>query len=78
MDAEFSYRWLYRHTQDVGMRNSLSVFTIFGDSDWLFFSFRMLGFDLQVFLLCWAGWPLGWGLITRFCQQYYWRLDAAY
>jgi potassium-dependent mechanosensitive channel len=63
---EFCYRWLYRHTQDVGIRNSLSVFTqyaviLLGS----FITLRVLGLDFSGMSMVLGGLAVGMGFGLR-------------
>jgi potassium efflux system protein len=63
---EFSYRWLYRNTKDVGIRNSLSVFTqyaiiLIGS----FITLRVLGLDFSGMSMVLGGLAVGMGFGLR-------------
>lgn len=63
---EFSYRWLYRNTEDVGIRNSLSVFTqyaviLVGG----FITLRVLGLDFSGMSMILGGLAVGMGFGLR-------------
>lgn len=63
---EFCYRWLYREARDVGIRNSLAVFTqytviIIG----AFITLRVLGFDFAGLSLVLGGLAVGMGFGLR-------------
>jgi potassium efflux system protein len=63
---EFSYRWLYRHSEDPGIRNSLSAFTqyavvILGG----FISLRVLGLDFSGMSMILGGLAVGMGFGLR-------------
>jgi potassium efflux system protein len=63
---EFGYRWLYRNARDVGIRNSLSVFTqyaviIIG----VFITLRVLGLDFSGMSMVIGGLAVGMGFGLR-------------
>ena len=63
---EFSYRWMYRHARDVGIRNSLSVFTqyaviLLG----VFITLRVLGLDFSGMSMVLGGLAVGMGFGLR-------------
>jgi len=63
---ELSYRWLYRNTLDVGIRNSLSVFTqyaviLLGS----FITLRVLGLDFSGLSMVLGGLAVGMGFGLR-------------
>lgn len=63
---EFSYRWMYRHASDVGIRNSLSVFTqyaviLLG----VFITLRVLGLDFSGMSMVLGGLAVGMGFGLR-------------
>jgi potassium efflux system protein len=63
---EFSYRWVYRNAQDVGIRNSLSVFTqyaviLIGG----FITLRVLGLDFSGMSMILGGLAVGMGFGLR-------------
>lgn len=63
---EFCFRWLYRHTADAGIRNSLSVFTqyamiLLGG----FVALRILGLDFSGMSLLIGGFAVGMGFGLR-------------
>ncbi len=63
---EFGYRWLYRHSRDVGIRNSLSVFTqyaviLIGG----FITLRVLGLDFSGMSMVIGGLAVGMGFGLR-------------
>ncbi len=63
---EFCYRWLYRNAQDLGIRNSLSVFTqyaviLIGG----FITLRVLGLDFSGMSMILGGLAVGMGFGLR-------------
>jgi len=63
---EFCYRWLYRNAKDVGVRNSLSVFTqyaviLLGS----FITLRVLGLDFSGMSMILGGLAVGMGFGLR-------------
>lgn len=63
---EFSYRWMYRNARDVGIRNSLSVFTqyaviLLG----VFITLRVLGLDFSGMSMVLGGLAVGMGFGLR-------------
>ncbi len=63
---EFCYRWLYRNAKDVGIRNSLSVFTqyaviLLGS----FITLRVLGLDFSGMSMILGGLAVGMGFGLR-------------
>ena len=63
---EFSYRWLFAKTRDLGLRNSLAVltqYTIFMVS--LFIALKIIGIDLSGISYVLAGFAAGVGLGLR-------------
>ena len=63
---EFCYRWLYRNTEDDGIRNSISVFTqyaviLIGG----FITLRVLGFDFSGMSMILGGLAVGMGFGLR-------------
>lgn len=63
---EFSYRWLYKSTEDAGIRNSLSVFTqyaviLVGS----FITLRILGLDFSGMSMVLGGLAVGMGFGLR-------------
>ena len=63
---EFCYRWLYRNAKDVGIRNSLSVFTqyaviLLGS----FITLRVLGLDFSGMSMVLGGLAVGMGFGLR-------------
>lgn len=63
---EFCYRWLYKNARDVGIRNSLSIFTqyaviLFG----AFITLHVLGIDLSGMSMILGGLAVGMGFGLR-------------
>lgn len=63
---EFCYRWLFRNAKDIGIRNSLSVFTqyaviILG----CFIAFHVLGLDFSGMSMILGGFAVGMGFGLR-------------
>lgn len=63
---EFCYRWLYRNTKDIGIRNSLAIFTqyaviLLGG----FITLRVLGLDLSGMSMILGGLAVGMGFGLR-------------
>lgn len=63
---EFCFRWVYKNTHDLGIRNSFSVFTqytviVVG----FFIAFRVLGFDFTGLSLVLGGLAVGMGFGLR-------------
>ncbi|MDP3560446.1 MAG: mechanosensitive ion channel, partial [Legionellaceae bacterium] len=63
---EFSYRWLYRHTKDTGIRNSLAVFTQYGIiAIGGVIALHVLGFDFSGLSMILGGLAVGMGFGLR-------------
>jgi len=63
---EFGYRWLYRKSRDVGIRNSLSAFTQYGVIlVGTFITLRVLGIDFSGMSMILGGLAVGMGFGLR-------------
>lgn len=63
---EFCYRWLYRNTKDVGVRNSLSVFTQYAIIMLgVLITLRVLGLDFSGMSMVLGGLAVGMGFGLR-------------
>ncbi len=66
---EFCYRWLFRHTSDVGIRNSLSVFTQYAVVlVGAFVTLRVLGLDFSGLSMVLGGLAVGMVLVLEILQ----------
>lgn len=63
---EFAYRWFFAKTKDIGVRNSLSVFTQYSTVFLaLFVALRIIGIDISVLKFIFGGLAIGIGFGLR-------------